>query len=138
MRVCCRDLLPTEADGHSRGRAPRYYGAAMLRLERSARLRRWRRWQRAGAAGGGGGAATADRLPAWSQAHSSGGRSRSTLRDDEQGQGLGQGQGGQPEEGETQEEFLLRRTRDFNVATRERPYDLQLWLDFAKFQVRPE
>ena len=27
-----------------------------------------------------------------------------------------------------------RRTREFNVATRERPEDLQLWLDFAAFQ----
>ena len=38
------------------------------------------------------------------------------------------------EVGETAEEAVLRRTRDFNVALRERPQDLQLWLDFAAFQ----
>ena len=35
---------------------------------------------------------------------------------------------------ETAEQHMLRRTRDFNVAVRERPHDLQLWLDFAAFQ----
>ena len=35
---------------------------------------------------------------------------------------------------ETAAEQLTRRTRDFNVATRERPEDLQLWLDFSAFQ----
>lgn len=38
-------------------------------------------------------------------------------------------------EGETNEEMLLRRTREYNLATRERPYDIQLWLEFARFQV---
>ncbi|KAK9820400.1 hypothetical protein WJX72_009973 [[Myrmecia] bisecta] len=38
------------------------------------------------------------------------------------------------EPGETAEQYLMRRTKEFNVATRERPYDLQLWLDFAAFQ----
>ena len=38
------------------------------------------------------------------------------------------------EVGETAEEAVLRRTREFNVALRERPQDLQLWLDFAAFQ----
>lgn len=35
---------------------------------------------------------------------------------------------------ETAAEQLMRRTREFNIATRERPEDLQLWLDFAAFQ----
>lgn len=35
---------------------------------------------------------------------------------------------------ETAEQHMMRRTRDFNVAVRERPHDLQLWLDFAAFQ----
>lgn len=39
-------------------------------------------------------------------------------------------------QGETNEELLLRRTREFNEATRERPHDIQLWLRFARFQVR--
>lgn len=39
-------------------------------------------------------------------------------------------------EGETNEELLLRRTKEYNVATRERPLDVSLWLDFARFQVR--
>ena len=39
--------------------------------------------------------------------------------------------------GESNEELLLRRTREFNAATRERPDDLQLWLRFAAFQVGP-
>lgn len=38
-------------------------------------------------------------------------------------------------DGETDEELLLRRTREFNLATRERPHDVQLWLEFARFQV---
>jgi hypothetical protein len=37
-------------------------------------------------------------------------------------------------EGETEAAYLMRRARDFNVATRERPQDLQMWLDFAAFQ----
>jgi hypothetical protein len=42
---------------------------------------------------------------------------------------------GQEDEGsETTEQYLMRRTRDLNVATRERPFDLQLWLDFAAYQ----
>ena len=32
------------------------------------------------------------------------------------------------------EEYLLFKTREFNAATRERPENLQLWLDFAEFQ----
>ncbi|EFN57952.1 hypothetical protein CHLNCDRAFT_142066 [Chlorella variabilis] len=37
-------------------------------------------------------------------------------------------------EGETNEELLLRRTREFNEATRQRSHDVQLWLEFAHFQ----
>jgi hypothetical protein len=37
-------------------------------------------------------------------------------------------------EGETEAAYLMRRAREFNVATRERPEDLQMWLDFAAFQ----
>ena len=36
--------------------------------------------------------------------------------------------------GESLEMYLLRRTRELNAAVRARPYDLQLWLDFAGFQ----
>eukprot|EP00884_Botryococcus_braunii_P002438 jgi/Botrbrau1/12195/Bobra.0186s0100.2 len=42
--------------------------------------------------------------------------------------------GGEVEREETPEEYARRRTVEFNVATRERPHDLQLWLDFATFQ----
>ncbi len=38
------------------------------------------------------------------------------------------------EAGESHEMYLLRRTRELNAAVRERPFDLQLWLDFAAFQ----
>lgn len=38
------------------------------------------------------------------------------------------------EQGETFEENLLRRTREWNVATREHPESEQVWLDFANFQ----
>ncbi len=38
------------------------------------------------------------------------------------------------ETAETAEQHMMRRTRDFNRAVRERPHDLQLWLDFAAFQ----
>lgn len=41
---------------------------------------------------------------------------------------------GKDEASETSEQYLMRRTREFNVATRERPHDLQLWLDFAAYQ----
>ncbi|KXZ47710.1 hypothetical protein GPECTOR_33g592 [Gonium pectorale] len=36
--------------------------------------------------------------------------------------------------GESAEEWVLRRTREFNVAVREAPGDVQLWLRFAAFQ----
>ncbi|XP_050218221.1 uncharacterized protein LOC126668990 isoform X2 [Mercurialis annua] len=35
---------------------------------------------------------------------------------------------------ESWEDELMRKTREFNVLTRERPYDEKLWLDFAEFQ----
>eukprot|EP00898_Chlorokybus_atmophyticus_P000447 jgi/Chlat1/1402/Chrsp12S01975 len=38
------------------------------------------------------------------------------------------------EEGESFEDHLLRRTKELNQLTRERPGDVQLWLDFAAFQ----
>jgi hypothetical protein len=56
--------------------------------------------------------------------------------------GGGGGQGGAPAAaaalaeaaGETAEEFVLRRTRDWNAAVRARPHDECLWLGFAAFQ----
>ncbi len=36
--------------------------------------------------------------------------------------------------GETAEQYMMRRVKDWNVAVRERPHELQLWLDFAAFQ----
>ncbi|DBB14987.1 hypothetical protein WJX82_009217 [Trebouxia sp. C0006] len=36
--------------------------------------------------------------------------------------------------GESQDEYILRRTKEFNIAVRERSHDLQLWLDYAAFQ----
>ena len=36
---------------------------------------------------------------------------------------------------ETNEAAVLRRTREFNAALRERPHDVALWLKFARFQV---
>jgi hypothetical protein len=41
---------------------------------------------------------------------------------------------GPVEEGESFEDSLLRRTREFNELIRTRPQDLQGWLDFAAFQ----
>lgn len=41
---------------------------------------------------------------------------------------------GPVEEGESFEDSLLRRTREFNELVRTRPQDLQGWLDFAAFQ----
>jgi hemolysin activation/secretion protein len=53
-------------------------------------------------------------------------------------QQLGTAQSAEPDnaapEGETEAAYLMRRAREFNVATRERPEDLQMWLDFATFQ----
>ena len=37
-------------------------------------------------------------------------------------------------EGLSAEEYAMLRTKEFNVRTRERPYDLKLWLEFAEFQ----
>ena len=36
--------------------------------------------------------------------------------------------------GETAEQYMMRRIKDWNVAVRKRPHELQLWLDFAAFQ----
>lgn len=36
--------------------------------------------------------------------------------------------------GETRDEFFLRRTREFNKMTRDRPHDESLWIAFAIFQ----
>jgi len=36
--------------------------------------------------------------------------------------------------GETAEQYMMRRIKNWNVAVRERPHELQLWLDFAAFQ----
>ena len=38
------------------------------------------------------------------------------------------------DDAETPEQVLMRRTREFNVALRESPHRLQLWLDYAEFQ----
>lgn len=39
------------------------------------------------------------------------------------------------EEGESWNDYIIRRTREFNTLTRERPDDENSWLEFAKFQV---
>lgn len=39
------------------------------------------------------------------------------------------------EEGESWNDYIIRRTREFNSLTRERPDDENSWLEFAKFQV---
>ena len=39
------------------------------------------------------------------------------------------------EEGESWNDYIIRRTREFNTSTRERPDDENSWLEFAKFQV---
>jgi hypothetical protein len=39
--------------------------------------------------------------------------------------------------GESVDEYILRRTKEYNVSTRERPYELNVWLQFAAFQVQP-
>jgi len=36
--------------------------------------------------------------------------------------------------GETLDEFFMRRTREFNIMTRDRPHDERLWIAFANFQ----
>lgn len=38
-------------------------------------------------------------------------------------------------DGESWDDFITRRTREFNTVTRERPGDESVWLDFANFQV---
>ena len=47
----------------------------------------------------------------------------------------GESEMGEGERGETWEEYVRRRTREFNEQTRERPLDEALWLQFAAFQV---
>lgn len=74
-------------------------------------------------------------------------RRRQQLQQRRQQQGQQQGQQAQQQggatspgaedlapEGEIEVLYLMRRAKEFNVATRERPEDLQLWLDFAAFQ----
>lgn len=36
--------------------------------------------------------------------------------------------------GMTPDEWVLKATRDWNIAVRERPHEEQVWLDFAAFQ----
>ena len=36
--------------------------------------------------------------------------------------------------GQTYEEYLLEKTREFNIQTRERPHDADLWFRFVDFQ----
>ena len=38
-------------------------------------------------------------------------------------------------DGESWDDFITLRTREFNTVTRERPGDESVWLDFANFQV---
>lgn len=40
----------------------------------------------------------------------------------------------QQDMGESQDQYMVRRTKEFNIAVRTRPYELQLWLDYADFQ----
>jgi hypothetical protein len=119
----------------------RYWGPAAVRAERSARLRRWRR---------GGGSPAAD---ARASLPSSGFLSLDPARDAEEAQLADWQRHGRPSvaaavgletavsedrglqrDGESAEERILRRTREFNRAVRERPEDLHVWLDFAAFQ----
>jgi hypothetical protein len=39
-----------------------------------------------------------------------------------------------PQVGETNEEYVLRHTRAWNVALRQNPKDEQLWLDYVDWQ----
>jgi hypothetical protein len=59
----------------------------------------------------------------------------SALEDDDPNERVGSGSGRVCGSTETREEYVLRRTREFNVALRETPKDETLWLDFAAFQV---
>lgn len=36
--------------------------------------------------------------------------------------------------GESELQYTMRRTKEFNIAVRTQPYELQLWLDYANFQ----
>lgn len=36
--------------------------------------------------------------------------------------------------GENEEQYVMRKTKEFNIATRERPFELGLWIQFAQFQ----
>ncbi|KAL6752962.1 NRDE-2, necessary for RNA interference-domain-containing protein [Haematococcus lacustris] len=49
-------------------------------------------------------------------------------------EGLAGGSGGGEEEGETLDQWVLRRTQEFSVATRAQPHRCQLWLDYAAWQ----
>ncbi|KAJ9505710.1 hypothetical protein QJQ45_006426 [Haematococcus lacustris] len=49
-------------------------------------------------------------------------------------EGLAGGSGRGEEEGETLDQWVLRRTQEFSVATRAQPHRCQLWLDYAAWQ----
>ena len=50
-------------------------------------------------------------------------------------QGGGADSDGESQEpGESEEQYTMRRTKEFNVGVREQPHNLQLWLDYANFQ----
>jgi hypothetical protein len=61
------------------------------------------------------------------------GASSSSWRQGSAGVGGGEDEAGQGG-GETIEQWVLRRTRELNMATRERPHDVGLWLQLASFQ----
>lgn len=161
-----RRQLATEADGHTqRDRSRRYFAGPSLRMERSSRLKRRRRSLPAGGGDSAATAALRllglGRKPPGPEpaAAAQGGRrlemptpSFIPLRAEEAEAEAAPTHPAAPlsaaaelaaeqaarrlAEGESNEELLLRRTREFNVATRERPHDVQLWLQFARFQVR--
>lgn len=143
--------------------AGRYYGSAAVQRERSRTVRRFRPWatdsvlfpQSASASSNAGKKKNQQQapirrkaaplpatvpLPTDTDGPQAEAEALALLRGDPSSssavssQFFGAGAGGWAK-AETLLEWLLRRTKDYNQATRERPYDVQLWLDFAAFQV---
>ncbi|KAL3135501.1 hypothetical protein ABBQ38_005981 [Trebouxia sp. C0009 RCD-2024] len=105
-------------------RAPRYYGARQARAERDRGLKRLQLGHAQGEPHSKlqkGPAKLALPLPGFIPLAES--ESQGQTGDDEE-----------EEPGESQDQYVMRRTKEFNIAVRERPHDLQLWLDYAAFQ----
>ncbi|KAL6770078.1 hypothetical protein ACKKBG_A33510 [Auxenochlorella protothecoides x Auxenochlorella symbiontica] len=121
-----RQAGPTQGGSEQSPSLPRYFSPALWRLERSTRMRRWKPPARSPATADAP-APKASFLPAPSfipleTGVAEGGHGQAPATGEAETQGL------------TTLDETFTKTAAFSAATRERPQDLQTWLDFAALQ----